>query len=98
MANGHQQTPVDIAHRLGIWGAVLGIGLYVMNIGAWVGAADEKFEDAQTVEEKQDQLILDVNTIQVTQQVQTKAIEANAKAIEKSKDEILDAIQKATED
>jgi hypothetical protein len=50
------------------------------------------------VEEKQDQLILDVNTIQVTQQAQTKAIEANAKAIEKSKDEILDAIKEATED
>lgn len=73
--------------------AVIGIGMYMLNIGAWVGAADEKFKDAQTVEEKQDQLILDVNTIQVTQATQTKAIEANTAAIEDSKDEILEAIK-----
>lgn len=91
------QTPVDIAHRIGIWMGMIGLALYVLNIGQWVGAADEKFKDAQTVEEKQDQLILDVNTIQVTQAVQTIAIEANAKAIEASRREILDAIKDATD-
>lgn len=102
--NGRQR-PVDIVHRVGIWVAVAGMGAYMLNIGAWVGAADEKFKDAQTVEEKQDQLILNVNTIQVTQgaiqttqAAQTIAIAANATAIEESKDEILDAIKAATED
>lgn len=92
------QTGSDLAHRIGIWAGMIGLGLYVLNIGQWVGAADEKFADAQTVEEKQDQLILDVNTIQVTQDVQTEAIEANKEAIEKSRQEILAAIKEATED
>ncbi len=87
------QTPGDIAHRIGIWLGFIALAVYVMNIGAWVGAADEKFADAQTVEEKQDQLILDVNTIQVTQSVQSAAIAANAKAIEESRKEILEAIK-----
>ncbi len=93
--NGNQK-PVDIVHRVGIWGAVVVLGVYLMNIGAWVGAADEKFKDAQTVEEKQDQLIRDVVTIQVTQGIQTKAIEANTKAIESSKQEILAAIKEVS--
>lgn len=92
------QTGTDLVHRVGIWVGMIGLAIYVMNIGQWVGAADEKFKDAQTVEDKQDQLILDVNTIQVTQVAQTKAIEANTKAIEDSKDEILQAIQEANED
>lgn len=101
----HAQSPMDIAHRIGIWVAMVGLAVYVLNIGQWVGAADEKFKSAQTVEEKQDKLILDVNTIQVTQgaiqrtqTAQTNAIAANARAIEDSKDEILDAIKAATED
>ena len=93
-----KQTGVDIVHRLGIWLVVFGLGAYMMDIGAWVGAADEKFKDAQTVEEKQDALILDVNTIKLTQVTQTKAIEANATAIEESKDEILDAIKEANKE
>ncbi len=97
MSNG-RQSPVDIAHRIGIWVAVCGMAVYLLNIGAWVGAADEKFNDAQTVEEKQDKLILDVNTIQVTQVTQTKAIEANTRAIKDSKDEILQAIKDANKE
>lgn len=98
-----RHTPSDVVHRVGSWVAIIGIGIYVLNIGAWVGAADEKFKDAQTVEEKQDHLMLDVNTIQVTQAAmvevqasQSEAIEDNAKAIEESKKEILAAIAAAT--
>ena len=39
--NGNQK-PADIAHRVGIWVAVAGLWLYMLNIGSWVGAADEK--------------------------------------------------------
>ena len=88
-----KQAPRDIAHRLGIWSGMIALAIYVMNIGVWVGAADEKFVDAQSVEEKQDKLILDVNTIQTTQNAQTKAIEDNKQAIETSRKEILDAIK-----
>jgi len=40
-----------IVNRIGTWVAILGMAAYVFNMGQWVGAADEKFEDAQTVEE-----------------------------------------------
>jgi hypothetical protein len=86
------KTTGDIANRIGLWVGMCALALYVINIGAWVGAADEKFADAETVEQKQDQLILDVNTIQTTQATQTKAIEENKKAIETSRREILDAV------
>jgi Flp pilus assembly protein protease CpaA len=80
---------------VGIWVAVLGIGIYVLNMGMWVGAADEKLADAATVEETQKQVLLDLNTVQVTQAAQTVAIADNKKATEKSRDEILAAIEKA---
>lgn len=94
--NGDQK-PVDIVHRVGIWMAVFGLGAYMLNIGAWVGAADEKFEDAQTVEEKQDELIKEVVAIGTTQKAQTTAIEANANAIEVSRREILAAIKESSQ-
>lgn len=92
------KTTGDIANRVGLWVAVLGLVVYVMSIGSWVGAADEKFKDAQTVEEKQDELVLTVNTIQTTQITQTTAIEDNKRAIEASRKEILAAIKEASED
>ncbi len=95
MANG--QTKVDIAHRIGIWISVIVIAGYVLNIGTFIGAAEEKFKDAQTVEEKQDVLILQVNTIATVQGVQTLAIADNKTAIETSRREILDAIKAAAD-
>ena len=95
MANG--QTKVDIAHRIGIWISVIVIAGYVLNIGTFIGAAEEKFKDAQTVEEKQDVLILQVNTIATVQGVQTIAIADNKTAIETSRREILDAIKEAND-
>jgi len=86
-----------IVNRIGTWIAILGIAAYVFNMGQWVGAADEKFEDAQSVEEKQDKIILDVNTIKVTQTAQTTAIADNKTAIETSRREILNAIERLKE-
>ena len=86
-----------IVNRIGTWLAILGIGAYVFDMGQWVGAADEKFEDAQTVEEKQETLILQVNTLTIEAHATTKAVESNTKAIETSRREILDAIKEAHE-
>ena len=96
MANG-KPTVLDIIHRVGIWGFAITLGVYVLNIGQWVGAADEKFKDAQTVEEKQDALIIQVNTVAILQGVQTVAIQDNKTAIETSRREILDAIKEAND-
>lgn len=87
-----------IVNRIGTWVAILGIAAYVFNMGQWVGAADEKFIDAQTVEEKQEQLILDVNTLTTEQTYTKEAVVANKLAIEQSRKEILAAIKEARED
>ncbi len=98
MANGNGKASIlDIVHRVGIWGFAISIGIYMLNIGQWVGAADEKFKDAQTVEEKQDALILQVNTVAILQGVQTTAIQDNKDAIETSRREILEAIKEVNE-
>ena len=88
---------LDIVHRVGIWGFAISMGIYMLNVGQWVGAANEKFEDAQTVEEKQDALILQVNTIAVLQGAQTTAIRDNKTAIETSRREILKAIRESND-
>lgn len=91
--NGQTKVAAEWAHRVGIWVSVIGMGLYVFNMGQWVGAADEKFEDAATVETTQRTLLLQVNTIATKQEAQDKAIAENKKAIEDSKKEILKAIE-----
>ena len=96
MANG-KPSLLDIIHRVGIWTFGIGILIYALNIGQWVGAADEKFKDAETVEEKQDALILQVNTIATLQTAQTVAITDNKAAIETSRREILEAIKEAND-
>lgn len=83
-----------MVNRIGTWVAILGMAAYVFNMGQWVGAADEKFIDAQTVEEKQTQLILDVNTLTTEQTYTKEAVVANKLAIEQSRREILAAIEK----
>lgn len=86
---------LDVVHRVGIWGFAISMGIYMLNIGQWVGAADEKFKDAETVETTQKALLLQVNTIATVQGVQTIAIADNKTAIETSRREILEAIEKA---
>ena len=93
MSNGHPNTWGDIAHRLGIWGSVIAIGIYVFTMGQWVGAADEKLEGAEAVEATQKELVLDVNTLTLQQGYTTAAVEANTAAIVASKKEILEAIK-----
>lgn len=96
MSNG-SQTKADIAHRLGIWLSVIVIGGYVLNLGQWVGAADEKFDDAETVETTQRALLIQVNTIATIQGTQTTAIRDNKDAIETSRQEILKAIRESSD-
>ena len=54
MANGNGQ--MNALERAGSWATLVGMGLYVLYIGQWVGAADEKFKDAETVEQTQQQV------------------------------------------
>ena len=92
------KSPGDIANRVGLWVGLIAIGVYVLNIGAWVGAADEKFVDAETVEEKQEEMIVQQTVIATKQIAIEKAIEQNAVAIEASNQEILAAIKEAHKD
>jgi len=90
-ANGKQKWS-DIAHRIGIWGAVVVMAAKLFTMGTWVGAAEEKFDDAATVEETQKALLLQVNTVATRQEAMTGAIADNKRAIETSKQEVLAAI------
>ena len=87
-----KQTATDLAHRIGIWGVVVAMAVKLFTIGSWVGAADEKFSDAESVERKQDELILDVNTLTTEQKHTTQAVEDLKTQSEKDKKEILAAI------
>lgn len=93
-----KHTPGDIVHRIGSWVAICAIGAYVLNIGAWVGAADEKFNDAETVETKQEEMIVQQTVMATKQQAIEKAIDANKAAIEQSRKEILAAIKEVHKD
>jgi hypothetical protein len=87
-------TSGDVVHRIGIWLAMVGVVVYVLNIGAWVGAADEKFVNGDTVKTKQEEMIVTQTIIATKQDSIEKAVEANKKAIEASRKEILAAIEK----
>lgn len=56
MANANGNGNVALANRIGTWASLVALGMYVMYIGQWVGAADEKFKDHDTVEETQQQI------------------------------------------
>lgn len=88
----------DIANRVGLWAAVIGIGMYVMNIGQWVGAADEKFNDAETVETTQRAILLQQATIATEQKNMKETLDDIEEQAEKDKKEILAAIKEAHKD
>ena len=73
MANGDMTLNGNgaVINRVMQWLSIIGIAAYVFYIGSWVGAADEKFEDAATVEQKQEQIKTDV-TIILTEQAHIK--------------------------
>lgn len=98
MSDGHKQTPGDLAHRIGIWGGMIGLGLYVLNIGAWVGAADEKFNDAETVETQQRAILLQQATIVTEQKNLKEKLDEIEEQAKEDKREILDAIKEVQRD
>lgn len=90
-----KQTKSDLAHRIGIWTVVAGMAMYVFNMGQWVGAADEKFEDAETVEAKQQAILLQVNTVATKQEAIADKQDELEDQLDETKQEILDAIAQA---
>lgn len=87
MANGNAGA---IVNRVLQWGALAGVFVYVLNIGQWVGAADEKFKDAETVEQRQEDIRTDVNTI-ANEQSHIQQDISDIKAEQASQGEQLDA-------
>jgi uncharacterized membrane protein (DUF106 family) len=83
----------DLAHRIGIWGFAVAMGLYLLNIGQWVGAADEKLRDAETVEEKQQTIIETQTTIKTKQEAIVKQLDEIEEQMKEDKKEILAAIR-----
>ena len=81
MANGNGTAL--IVNRITQWLAIIGIAAYVFYIGSWVGAADEKFKDAETVEQVQDTIKTEVTVIRTEQ----KYMKADLVAIKKEQTE-----------
>jgi len=50
---GKEEDVMALANRLGVWVAMAALFVYVLNIGQWVGAADNKLEKAEEVEKTQ---------------------------------------------
>ena len=87
-----------LANRIGTWTAIIGLAAYVFWMCTWVGAADEKFKDAETVESKQTAILLQQATIATKQQhIETKLIKIEEQ-MKEDKEDILDAIKEAHED
>lgn len=98
MSNGTNGDKAALANRVTTWVAIVGMGMYVMNMGQWVGAADEKLEDAATVEVTQKAILLQQATMIAEQAHMKEAVEDIKEQAEKDKNEILDAIKDAHED
>lgn len=84
---------VDLAHRIGVWAGMVGLFIYVMNIGQWVGAADEKFKDAETVEQKQEQILETQTTMKTKQEAIVDKLDEIEEQMKEDKKEILEAIR-----
>lgn len=96
--NNTNAEKVSVANRLTTWAAIVGMGLYVMNMGQWVGAADEKLEGAAKVEATQQAMLLQQATMVAEQAHQKDALEDIKEQAEKDKEEILNAIKEAHKD
>lgn len=88
------EKEVSIVNRIGTWAVLAGLGVYMLNIGSWVGAADEKFEQAQKVEEQVDDIKERITTLEaevknLDENSKTRA-EAIVRAIEKLEEKIED--------
>lgn len=77
----------SIAHRVAIWAAIVPLSIYVLNMGMWVGAADEKFENANKVARTQEDIKRRLTTLETE-------VKANSKASEKQTEAIIKAIEK----
>lgn len=76
-----------ILNRVGMWSTLVGLAIYVLNMGMWVGAADEKFESAEQVEKQVDEVKERLTKLET-------AVELNTKTAEKNTEAILKAIEK----
>lgn len=72
---------------------MVGLFIYVMNIGQWVGAADEKFKDAETVEQKQEQILETQTTMKTKQEAIVDKLDEIEEQMKEDKKEILEAIR-----
>lgn len=59
-----EEDVTSVTHRVATWAVIVPLVIYVLNMGMWVGAADEKFEDAKQVEEKVDALKVQVTRVE----------------------------------
>ena len=81
----------SIVNRVGLWVSFAALAAYVFYIGQWVGAADEKFNDAQTVEERQEAIKETIVTLSVNQANaadDVEEIKESQKEIEKGQQEL----------
>jgi len=77
---------------------MIGLAAYVISIGQWVGAADEKFNAAATVETTQRVILLQQNTLAVEQKNMKEQLDDIKDQAETDKKEILAAIKEAHKD
>lgn len=109
MANGDGNGSWGaIANRLGTWAVLIGLAIYVYDIGTWVGAADERFSDARTVEATQKQISEKVTRLEANQkniQEDVTEVRKGQKELEKSQaetnrklDKILSKLETIDED
>jgi hypothetical protein len=84
----------SMANRVSLWVAIVALGIYVMNMGQWVGAADEKLKDAEAVEEQVDDIKDRLTALETTVDTAVDTMKENKKdildAIKELKDEVKD--------
>ena len=83
MSNGHGNG-VAMANRITTWVAIAAMGVYVLNMGQWVGAADEKLADAEAVEVQVDAVKDRLTKVEVNLDNLEKTVEKGDEAILKA--------------